>query len=267
MHGRTPTRWRAAALGVGLLLAATATAEGCGLEPDDGGRVAAVVDAETLRLEDGTELRLIGALPPGRAASGTGYAPSLGAQARRWLRRRAVGREVALAGSAADRRGRRLAQVFLADPDGTWLQEALVERGLAVAYSFAGHSACMAALLARERAARAAGRGLWAHGDLVRPADQPEALNRLTGDFVIAEGRVVSIGERRLRTYIDFGTYWSRDFTVVVGGRDRDAFAEAGMELSALADRRIRVRGWIEAETGPTVVATHPEQIEIVADR
>ena len=44
------------------------------------------------------------------------------------------------------------------------------------------------------------------------------------------------------------------------------AFTAAGIDLTALAGKRLRVRGWVMWRNGPMIEATHPEQIELLAD-
>jgi hypothetical protein len=46
-----------------MLVAAQANAAGCSFEPQGEGRVAAVIDARTIRLDDGREVRLAGIVP------------------------------------------------------------------------------------------------------------------------------------------------------------------------------------------------------------
>ena len=43
------------------------------------------------------------------------------------------------------------------------------------------------------------------------------------------------------------------------------SFEAAGIDLKSLKDKRIRVRGWIEARGGPRIEATRPGQIELIA--
>jgi hypothetical protein len=42
------------------------------------------------------------------------------------------------------------------------------------------------------------------------------------------------------------------------------AFAAAGIGLKSLENRRIRVRGWVEARGGPRIEVLHVGQIEMV---
>jgi hypothetical protein len=42
------------------------------------------------------------------------------------------------------------------------------------------------------------------------------------------------------------------------------AFEAAGVGLKSLENRRIRVRGWVEARGGPRIEALHVGQIELI---
>lgn len=259
-----------AALAIMTLAATSAPADDrrpCPLSGGGHGVVVAVPDGETVVLEDGSTIRLVNALAPRRSSAGRIGEDALAEQARQWLEAAVLGRAVryAFGGRRADRHGRLLAQLFLDDADALWLQAALVESGLARAYSHSDNRACAAPLLAREAAARAARRGIWAEPSVkILPAEPPDRVVEEVGRFAIVEGRVLSVGERRLRTYLNFGTYWNVDFTVIVAGRDRDTFVDSGVELGSLAGQVVRVRGWVLDDRGPAIAVTHPEQIEIV---
>ncbi len=255
--------WLAAGALVVVVPAGAAALEApCDLVRSESGVVSEVIDGETLRLSDGVEVRLVGAL-------GVGDGTPESEAARAWLETEVAGRAVVMGygGRREDRRGRRLAQVF-AGEGGLWVQGALVDMGLARAYSFADNRACARDLLAREAAARGARLGLWRDGgSRIHRADRPAEILPSAGTYAIVQGTVLSVGERRARTYLNFGTYWNEDFTVVVSGRDRDRFADTGLDLSGLSGSVVRVRGWILDERGPAIEATHPEQIELVDDR
>jgi hypothetical protein len=126
-----------------------------------------------------------------------------------------------------------------------------------------GDKACADSLLSAERAARAAGRGLWAD-----PNFAPLSAKNLTrlqagrGQFALVEGKVLSVRESGATIYVNFGRRWTRDFTVTIARRKGRAFAAAGVEPKKLEGHRIRVRGWIEQRGGPIIAAEAPEQIE-----
>jgi len=233
------------------------------LAATDGGRVAAVEDGDTLRLADGRMLRLAGvrapARPLGRPKS-RGW--PLAAQAREALRRLVQGADVVLArdGARMDRHGRQLAQVFRRD--GTWVQAALLRRGLARVDGFPGAPEVTTALLAAEADARRAGRGLWAH-PRYRVRTNREA-HHAVGSFQLVRGRVRDVAVVRGRAYLNFGRDWRKDFTVTLAPRARRRFESAGLDVESYEGRVVRVRGWIESYNGPMIEVTHPEQIEVL---
>ncbi len=149
-----------------------------------------------------------------------------------------------------------------------WLQEALVARGLARVYSFSDNRACVAELLAREKEARAKRLGVWAsYVYRIERALDVKRLGRLIHSYQLVEGTVVAVGEGGGRLYLNFTKDWRSDFTVSVDDRkNASAFAAAGIDLKALAGKRLRARGFLAWRNGPTIEATHPEQIELLPD-
>ena len=177
-----------------------------------------------------------------------------------------AGRPLRLArlGAESDRYGRLVAFAYAGETAQS-LQVALLEQGQARVSARVGDKACADALLAAERSARAAGRGLWADPNFA-PL-QAENLTRLQaekGHFALIEGKVLSVRESGATIYVNFGRRWTRDFTVTILKRQQRTFAAAGLEPKRLEGRRIRVRGWIEQRGGPIVAAEAPEQIELV---
>lgn len=233
----------------------------CQPEPGPARAVAAVTDAATLRLDDGTEVRLSGILPPddpGGRSDQEPWPPER--EARAALERLALGRNIRLAPAAArpDRYGRLVAQGFVEDDGGgTWVQGALIDAGHARAHAAPGQTSCLAGLIAREWAARAGGRGLWssaAYG-VVSPYAF-KRLWRLRGSYQIVEGRVAAIEEKGNGLMLRLTSRTRLTFHVHVplgtGRRQR-----AG-ELHALLHRRVEARGWIEWRHGPTLTVADP---------
>lgn len=231
--------------------------------------VVAVVDGETLRLDDGREVRLTGVLapraPPGMAA-GSVWAPA--EAAREALGKLLTGRSVRIAvkGRAKDRYGRTLAHVFLTEgKTDTWVEEKLVGEGLARVASVAEARDCISELLAAEDRARRAKRGLWSHAAYqIRDAAKAHELADFVQSYQIVEGRVRGVQERKRRVYLDFGDVWSKDLTAIVSGRDRKRFETAKIDLMRLKGVKVRLRGWVERWNGPLIRLTHPEQLQIL---
>ena len=122
----TDLAWRCRASAAAFLLMASSGqtfAADCALEPQGEGRVAAVIDTRSLRLEDGREVRLAGI-----AHAGTDRAIGRAA-----LSAIAGGREVSLHGEddSPDRYGSQGAFVFVTDSEHS-VQSELMRRGEAL---------------------------------------------------------------------------------------------------------------------------------------
>ena len=234
-----------------------------GLVPGGDGVVSEIVDGDTVFLADGTEIRLVGLQAPKLALGRRNFADwPLADEARDGLSDLVLGQRVTLAygGRRIDRHGRALAHLIR--QDGVWVQGAMLEAGLARVYSFEDNRAGVEEMLAAERRARAARRGIWAHPFYaVRAVGETD---RLLDSFQLVEGEVLDAAEVRRRVYLNFGPDWRDDFTVSIAPDHVRAFRAAGLEPLDLGGRRIRVRGWLYSRNGPMIDATHPEQIELL---
>jgi hypothetical protein len=220
-------------------------------------------------LTDGTVVRLIGAKAPAAPLSYQGTQPwPLVAEAKAALSELAEGAEVELrfGGTRADRHGKALAQVYAVKGDErVWLQAELVGRGLARVYSFPDNHACVGTLLAREAEARAKGLGVWSVSAYrILEAENVERLSRLTRSYQLVEGVVAAVGEGRTWLYLNFADDWRSDFTVALTRKDAETFKAEGLDLTGLAGKRIRVRGWLSWRNGPMIEVTHLGQIELL---
>ncbi|MGH6736802.1 MAG: thermonuclease family protein [Methyloceanibacter sp.] len=254
---------------LGGVLAAVPRALACELPEFESATVASVEDGQTLILTDGRKVRLIGVKAPSPPLGWRGEDPwPFVEEAREALARLASGAAVELRFDARrdDRHGHLLAQVFVVRGDARqWVQEALVAGGFARVYSFADARACAEELLDSEAKARAARTGIWGSWAYrVQDATDVERLGRLTQTYQLVEGTVHAVGQGRQWIYLNFAPDWRRDFTVSVDRKDADLFEAAGVDLHALAGKRIRARGWVQWRNGPMIEATHPEQIEVL---
>ena len=228
-----------------------------GLEPGPTRTVTRVLDGETVALDDGTELRLIGALAPRAIDAGAepGMWPAEIAateELRALLLSKTV--ELAFGGERGDRYGRLQAHAYIRDGDTRrWVQGHLLEQGLARAYTVAGNRACADALLTAERGAREARRGLWAEAVYqARPADGPSQLARSRSTFQLVEGRIAGVAQVRGMIYLNFDADWRRAFSIALRRGDRGLLGTDGGNPKALQGRFVRVRGWIDQRSGPS---------------
>ena len=252
------------------LLAAWPAAALDGLARGGAGRVAETVDGDTIVLESGEQVRLVGIQAPKLPLGRPDFAKwPLADEAKAALQALADGEAVTLwhGGARQDRHGRILAH--LVTGRGDWLQGRLLEQGLARVYTFEDNRARAQEMLALEASARQARRGIWAHPFYrVRHAVElaEDDWRKALDSFVLVEGRVLSVGETRGRTYLNFGEDWKSDFTMSVAAGDRAAFQRAGVELEALRGARVRGRGWLRPYNGPALELSHPEQLEILKE-
>lgn len=226
-------------------------------------RVIKVVDGDTVVLEDGQDVRLIGMQAPKLPLGRPGYPTwPLAEEAKAELEALALGRTVGLAfgGERVDRHGRLLAQLYR--DDGLWLQGHMVEKGWARVYSFVDNRACVEELLALEKTARKAGLNIWSHPyyAIRGPLDLADTLD----SYQLVEGQVLEVALVRGRAFMNFGRDWKTDFTISLRPETVELFEAEGVDLRAFEGKRVRVRGWVEEYNGPEIEVTHPEQIEIL---
>jgi len=224
----------------------------CKLAATGTATVAEVRDGRTLVLTDGRELRLA--------------AIEVDDTARPALRSLVNGRVIRLEKLSADqdRYGRVVAFIY-ANDTGSSVQEAMVFNGQARVSARIGNKACADMLLAMERAAREARRGLWADPNFAPlRSDNITRIEAARGRFALIEGKVLSVRESGATIYLNFGRRWTQDFSVTIPKRHRRQFSAAGIDPKSLEKRSIRVRGWIEQRSGPIIEAEAPEQIELV---
>ena len=84
------------------------------------------------------------------------------------------------------------------------------------------------------------------------------------GRFAVVEGKVLSVRTAGATTYLNFGRNWTRDFAVTISRRIVPAFEAAGLAPKSLENRRIRVRGFIEARTGPRIELLRVGQVDVL---
>ncbi len=238
-----------------------------GLTAGETATVVEVVDGDTVVLNTGKEVRLVGLQAPKLPLGRKGFRMwPLAPEAKTALERIALNRKLRLhyGGRRTDRHRRILAHLEDVNT-GQWIQGHMLADGMARVYTFQDNRAATGPMLKLERRARANRRGIWRNR--YYQVRQAEAAARDIGSFQLIEGQVRSVATPRNITYLNFGSDWRSDFTVMLRSRTRKALAKAGMAVESLKGKRLRVRGWVKSRNGPMIEATHPEQIELLPDR
>jgi len=195
-------------------------------------------------------------LPLGRAHV---KAWPLSTQAKEALNELALGKKVQLfyGGLRRDRYDRALESRL-------WIQEEMVRRGFARVYTWPDTWQDSEKLLAAEKEARAARRGIWGHAFYDIRGPEPNALSQDMDSFQIVEGIITSAARVKDKVFLNFGADYRTDFTVFVSKTGQKSFKTIGLDPKSLEGARVRVRGWVELQNGPMMVLDHPERLEIL---
>ena len=256
--------------GAFILGALSLGAKAPNLTPGETGRVASIVDGDTLFLDSGLKVRLSAMQSPKLPLGRPNYkAWPLGDEAKAKLSELALGKQVRLyyGGLRRDRHDRALAQVYVLDETGnpqTWLQETMIERGYGRVYTWPDTWQNSDKLYAAELRARDAGKGIWGHEFYAVRSPDPDKLAQDIDSFQIVEGLVTKTAKVKDRIYLNFGASYQTDFTIVIEKRAQKRFQNLDYDLLDLEGHWVRVRGWVEMDNGPAIWLDHPERLEVL---
>lgn len=218
-------------------------------------RVAGISPAGDLLIEGGTSVRIADIRAPGSGAAAS--------RARAWLAS-LTGEAVEIARiDAPDRWGRVPARLVLPGAAPVDAAELLVGEGLAIVDAGTRGALCRPGLLAVEASSRAARTGLWRETAALA-ADDLGGLAARTGTFAIVEGRIVSVGVRRERTYLNFGRDFAHDFSVTLPKRSWASLVARGVTETTLRGRRVRARGMLEMRRAPGMEVVAGDMLEML---
>ncbi|WEJ33732.1 MULTISPECIES: thermonuclease family protein [unclassified Devosia] len=254
-----------------LVSAASQAAMACDvLDMRPGGTVVEVTDGDTVVLDSGQRVRLIGTQAPKLPLGREDFEIwPLAPEAQKVLADLALNKPVRLGfgGEEIDRHERVLAHMFVDDgSEEIWAQLHMVEKGMARVYSFPDNRKCLDMLMAAEARARAARLGIWADPYYsVRAAEKAGDLLTRAGHYELVEGRVLLADRQGSRVYLNFGRFWKEDCTAVIEAPALRLFTADKLDPLALEGALVRIRGWVDDRDGPRIEVTHPEQIEVLA--
>ena len=258
---------------------ATPSPKECRLTSGPTRLVSRIIDAHTLRLDDGSELVLsdIYTLPR--------YQPTIKGAATdpqkhqtediKFLKELTLGKAIKLKFDRKfiDRYGRRTAHVYtVAGGKEIWIQAEMIKHGYAMVASGGQKTTrhaiqnCIKLLLKQEASARIYNRGHWGtHLFEAKSAGRSKDLAAATQTFQLIEGRVRRISENNGRLYLNFGRNWKNDFTISLNKRVLKLLKMQPVDIAGLKGKYIRVRGWIENSYGPMIRLRRPGDLEIIA--
>jgi endonuclease YncB( thermonuclease family) len=225
-------------------------------------------------LVDKRTLRIRGLRAPG----GTKLWPELAEMARfglaGWIEGQSVQAEID-AGDE-DRWGRRMARLWIAPGTKNGrpiaIGPGLIEAGWAFANPGTISKPCRPEYLRRENIARAGRLGLW-HSAYYTPLNalDVEALNRRTGEIVLAEGQVLDVRSWKSLVFVNFSKQRGKGLGLMLTSRVQRDFLAEGIKPDSLKGRTIRVRGLLEPGSGPNpaprIRLTGPASVEFLNAR
>ncbi len=240
-----------------LAAAFVAAAANAACQPTVSGEQATVdkhYDGDTLRLSDGRRLRLLGIDTPEmnyRKGAPQALATTALHRLQSLLPRGGTLRLVPDR-QQHDRYGRLLAHTYT--PDGVSVEETLLREGLAVSFILPPNLAQADCLLAAERAARMAHRGVWA-----LPAYRPQAATgvRADGSYRLVRGKVSSAMRRGNWILLKL----DRRVQLRIARTDWGRFSPT--DHLAWRGQTVIARGKLQVHNGqPTLRLWHPAQLE-----
>jgi len=214
-----------------------------------------VFDGDTILLNDGRKVRLLGINTP--EVGGYKSAEAGGAQAKRWLIQQLEHKNVSLQQDVElqDKYGRSLAYIFTEDQRHINLE--LVAKGLASVSIFPPNLQYTEALLAAEQTAEQAGLGIWSY-----PEYAPLPFQNLTADNHLGwkriTGTIQAVKHGANSSYLQF----SEQVAIQIDNQ----YAALFPALDAYIGKQIEARGWVhQTKNRFSLPVRHPGSIKVLA--
>ncbi|HEB86907.1 MAG TPA: hypothetical protein ENI68_07830 [Gammaproteobacteria bacterium] len=215
-----------------------------------------VIDGDTLQLDDGRRLRLIGVNAPERGKNRQAAEPLAG---RAWHMLQTLagpGTPLRLrwGKEKKDRYGRLLAHVFNAD--GRNLSASLLAAGMGAAIQIPPNLWAYQCYLQAEKSARKQHRGIWRRAYFA-PLDANHLPSGVHG-FHFIRGRLSRIGKSKTALWLNLG----KRFALRIPKKDRRYFRK--IRFDQLIGHELTARGWIYVYRGQwRMNLHHPASLEI----
>jgi len=220
-------------------------------------RVKKVVDGDTVRLENGKLVRLLGINTPERTYDDQPADP-FSLEATLLLQELVEGREVVLTPGREkkDKYGRLLGYLNLLD--GSDVQQQLIKRGYAFVVAFPPDIDRLKQFVPLEKTARKQKKGVW--GDSFYTPVPPEDHVSLDGGFRLVTGKITKVGSSKKNVRLSIGS----DLVVGVRHSAWNEFWQIAPE--SLLGQTVVARGWISkgSKGDPAYLRIrHPAMMEI----
>lgn len=213
-----------------------------------------IFDGDTLVLNDGRKIRLLGINAP-EVRHKNKLAEAGGEEAKHWLTRKLQGAKVRLESDIekTDKYGRTLAHVFTEKKE--HINRQLIEAGLATLSIYPPNLLYTDQLASAEQQAERARLGIWKKPDYaVIPADQLSDSGH--PGWTRVEGRVIDIRSSRKFVYLKFSSRFE--------ARIAKQWLILFPDIKSYLGKTIEVRGWLNKyKNGFSMLIRHPSAIHL----
>lgn len=219
--------------------------------------VKTVIDGDTVRLENGETIRLLGINAPEKDFKDRPAQP-LSLEATLLLKELVEGRTVHLTKGREDKDQYHRTLGYLSLIDGTDVQRALIDRGYAFVVAFPPNIDRLDEYISAEKSAKKKKKGVWALTEY-QPTDVSKH-SKLQGGFGLVTGKVTKVRSSKKNVRLHLGS------RMVVGIRHAAWERFWNQDANSLRGKSIVARGWIQASNkkNPAYLRVrHPAMMEI----
>lgn len=227
-------------------------------------KVTEVIDGDTVKLSNGKLLRYIGIdTPEIRIKEGKEfiYAPQFfSLDAKKFNERLVEGKFVKIEFDVdkTDKYGRLLGYCYV---DDIFVNARLIEEGFAVLYTRPPNVKYVDEFIKLQRQAREDKKGLWGAYETISHNEAHKHVNQIR----TVKGKVLNTYDSGKTVFLNFGSDYKTDFTVVIFKDSLKYFQDKGINpLSFYRKKTIQVTGKIKEYNGPEIIVNTPGEIEII---
>lgn len=151
------------------------------------------------------------------------------------------------------------------DSDNLWVQGSLLSEGYVRIRPSAYNIEAANTMKTIEAAARNKQIGIWSQtGQSKHRLFSPEDAIDGVDQWGVVEGVVAKVATINNILYLNFGTDWRKDFTIMIENDTRRKFQQSNINPISLAGSKIRVHGWLEEYNGPMIKLLDPIWLELI---
>jgi len=231
-------------------------------------RVSKVIDGDTIILENGKHLRLIGIDTPEVKKYVSGkfeYSPQpFSLEAKEFVNNLIGGKRIRVEFDIdrKDKYNRLLGYCFFNNGGKSiFVNEQLLKEGLAVLYTYPPNIKYVDKFISAQKYARLSKKGIWGSYLLI----PPDRAENFIGQIRAVRGRVLSSYKSEKILLLNFGADYKTDFTVVIFKDSWPYFLNRGIDPETFYKGKIvEVTGRVREYNGPEIIVNYPAEIRVI---